>query len=67
MPGVVSLPHGFGHDGAGSRCASRRGVRARNVNAVTDDVPIDAPSGASVLFGGAVEVERGVKRVKALS
>jgi anaerobic selenocysteine-containing dehydrogenase len=56
MPGVVSLPHGFGHDGAGlaMRVAARKpGV---NVNAVTDDVPIDVPSGSSMLFGGTVEV-----------
>jgi anaerobic selenocysteine-containing dehydrogenase len=57
MPGVVSLPHGFGHDGDGLRLgvATRRpGV---NVNEVSDDRPIDAPSGASALFGGPVEVE----------
>jgi hypothetical protein len=28
-----------------------------NVNAVTDDALSDAPSGASMLFGGPVEVE----------
>jgi anaerobic selenocysteine-containing dehydrogenase len=60
MPGVVSLPHGFGHDADGMSL----GVAARkpgvNVNAVTDDAPFDAPSGASVLFGGPVEVEAAV-------
>jgi anaerobic selenocysteine-containing dehydrogenase len=58
MPGVVSLPHGFGHegDGLGLRVASRR--PGSNVNAVSDDAPVDAPSGASVLFGLPVEVER---------
>jgi hypothetical protein len=57
MPGVVSLPHGFGHAGAGIelRVAARRpGV---NVNEITDDAPRDTPSGASMLFGGPVEVE----------
>ena len=57
MPGVVSLPHGFGHEGAGLQLgvATRRpGV---NVNAVSDDRLTDAPSGASALFGGPVEVE----------
>jgi anaerobic selenocysteine-containing dehydrogenase len=59
MPGVVSLPHGFDHAdaGAGLRVAARR--PGANVNAVTDDEPCDAPSGASVLFGGPVEVEAG--------
>jgi len=58
MPGVVSLPHGFGHDGdgLGLRVATQR--PGSNVNAVSDDAPTDAPSGASVLFGLPVEVER---------
>ncbi len=56
MPGVVSLPHGFGHAGPGValRVATRR--PGANVNAVTDDALTDAPSGASALFGGPVEV-----------
>ena len=56
MPGVVSLPHGWGHDAPGTRLgvASRRpGV---NANRLTDDVPLDAPSGTSVLNGIPVEV-----------
>lgn len=51
MPGVVSLPHGFGHDVAGVKMgvASRReGV---NANLVVDDAPVDVPSGTSVLNG----------------
>jgi len=56
MRGVVSLPHGFGHAGPGIalRVAARR--PGANVNAVTDDAPGDAPSGASALFGAPVEV-----------
>jgi anaerobic selenocysteine-containing dehydrogenase len=56
MPGVVSLPHGFGHTGSGValRVAALR--PGANVNAVTDDSNTDGPSGASMLFGGAVEV-----------
>ena len=56
MPGVVSLPHGFGHagDGVALRVATRK--PGANVNAVTDDAASDAPSGASALFGGPVEV-----------
>jgi anaerobic selenocysteine-containing dehydrogenase len=57
MRGVVSLPHGFGHEGPGValRVATRK--PGANVNAVTDDALFDAPSGTSVLFGGPVEVE----------
>ncbi|MDJ0865335.1 MAG: molybdopterin-dependent oxidoreductase [Myxococcota bacterium] len=65
MPGVVSLPHGFGHqgDGVALRVATRR--PGANVNALTDDAAIDVPSGASAIFGGAVEVkaDRDTQRV----
>ncbi|RIL04576.1 MAG: molybdopterin-binding oxidoreductase [Proteobacteria bacterium] len=56
MRGVVSLPHGFGHDGDGIGLAVAARKPGANVNAVTDDAPADGPSGAAVLFGGAVEV-----------
>ena len=54
--GVVSLPHGYGHDLHGvelSVAARKPGV---NANAVVDDVDLDVPSGTSVLNGVAVEV-----------
>ncbi len=58
MPGVVSLPHGFGHDAAGSRlgvaAAKQPGV---NANALTDDQPLDVPSGTSIANGIPVELE----------
>ena len=56
MPGVVSVPHGFGHRGDGLAlrvAASRAGV---NVNEVSDDLAFDAPSGAIALFGVPVTV-----------
>ena len=57
MPGVVSLPHGFGHTAADTRLttAAKRqpGV---NANVLTDEVPLDAPSGTSVANGIPVEV-----------
>jgi anaerobic selenocysteine-containing dehydrogenase len=58
MEGVVSLPHGFGHAGEGMRMAIAAGRPGANVNEVTDELPADAPSGASVLFGGPVAVSR---------
>ncbi|MCB1000329.1 MAG: molybdopterin oxidoreductase family protein [Acidimicrobiales bacterium] len=55
-PGVVSLPHGWGHDRPGSRlrvAAERAGV---NSNVLTDDAALDPLSGTSVLNGIPVEV-----------
>lgn len=55
-PGVVSLPHGFGHDLPGTRlsvAARRPGV---NANRVVDDALVDGPSGTSVLNGIPVRV-----------
>ncbi len=57
MPGVVSLPHGWGHDLAGSRlglASLRPGV---NLNVLLDDGLIDPLSGNAVLSGVAVQVE----------
>jgi anaerobic selenocysteine-containing dehydrogenase len=56
MPGVVSLPHGWGHDAPGARLsvASRRpGV---NVNALLTLSDVDPVSGVSVLNGVRVRV-----------
>ena len=56
MPGVVSLPHGHGHDAPGARL----GVAARqpgvNSNLLTDEEEVDALSGNAVLNGIPVEV-----------
>ena len=54
MPGVVSLPHGWGHDGTTQRVAGRNpGV---NANTLTDDAIIDVPSGNAVFNGVPVMV-----------
>jgi anaerobic selenocysteine-containing dehydrogenase len=54
MPGVVSLPHGWGHSGAGQRVAATDpGV---NANALTDETVVDVPSGNAVLNGVPVTV-----------
>ncbi len=55
-PGVVSLPHGWGHDQPGTRlrvAAERAGV---NSNVLTDHAALDPLSGTSVLNGIPVEV-----------
>ncbi len=56
MPGVVSLPHGWGHDvpGVRMRVASAHAGVASNV--LTDDRVIDVASGNAVLNGIAVEL-----------
>jgi len=56
MPGVVSLPHGWGHDLAGTRlglAAERPGV---NLNVLLDENLRDPLSGNAVLSGVAVEM-----------
>ncbi|MFO1326040.1 MAG: molybdopterin-dependent oxidoreductase [Rubrivivax sp.] len=54
MPGVVCVPHGWGHDQPGTRlqvAAARPGI---NLNALLDDGARDALSGNAVLSGVAV-------------
>ena len=56
MPGVVCLPHGWGHHRPGTRmrvAAARAGV---SINDVMDDRRVDALSGASALNGQPVTV-----------
>jgi anaerobic selenocysteine-containing dehydrogenase len=55
-PGVVSLPHGWGHSAPGTQmrvAAEHAGV---NSNVLSDDTAIDPLSGTSVLNGIPVEV-----------
>jgi len=57
MPGVVSLPHGYGHRGEGIAlgvAAERAGASA---NDLTDPAEIDPLSGNAVLNGVPVSVE----------
>ena len=55
-PGVVSLPHGFGHDVPGVELQVARRKPGVNTNAVVDDVDLDAPTGSAVLNGVPVRV-----------
>ncbi|HWB78608.1 MAG TPA: molybdopterin-dependent oxidoreductase [Nannocystaceae bacterium] len=58
MPGVVSLPHGFGHhrDGTGQTiAAAHAGV---SINDITDDARIDALSGVAAFSGVPVTLAR---------
>jgi anaerobic selenocysteine-containing dehydrogenase len=56
MPGVISLPHGWGHDMAGTRLTVAAVQPGANLNAVLDDAARDPLSGNAVLSGVAVAV-----------
>ncbi|QOL48494.1 molybdopterin-dependent oxidoreductase [Massilia litorea] len=56
MPGVVSLPHGWGHDLAGTRLGVAAGRPGVNLNALLDENLRDPLSGNAVLSGVAVEM-----------
>lgn len=50
-PGVVSLPHGWGHDRAGTRLAVAAAAPGVNVNQLLDGSRLDPLSGTAVLNG----------------
>jgi anaerobic selenocysteine-containing dehydrogenase len=56
MPGVVSLPHGWGHDRAGIRLGVASRHAGASINDVVDDQRIDALTGTAVLNGTPVEL-----------
>jgi anaerobic selenocysteine-containing dehydrogenase len=56
MPGVVSLPHGFGHDLPGTKLGVAAGIAGVNVNLLNDETRLDVLSGNAVLNGTPVEV-----------
>jgi anaerobic selenocysteine-containing dehydrogenase len=55
-PGVVSIPHGWGHDGPGVRLRVAREKAGVNSNVLTDEALMDPVSGTSVLNGIPVSV-----------
>jgi len=56
MPGVVSLPHGHGHDAPGTRLRVAGEKPGVSSNLLTDEARLDALSGNAVLNGIPVEV-----------
>ncbi|HEY4242985.1 MAG TPA: molybdopterin-dependent oxidoreductase [Kofleriaceae bacterium] len=56
MPGVVSVPHGWGHARAGTRLRVAAITPGASVNDILDPAIIDELSGTSVLTGQPVEV-----------
>lgn len=56
-PGVVSLPHGWGHDRPGAAQRVARAHAGASLNDLTDEQRVDPLSGNAVLSGVEVEVE----------
>jgi anaerobic selenocysteine-containing dehydrogenase len=59
MPGVVSLPHGFGHNRPGVRLAVATKVLGESVNDLTDPALFDELAGTAALNGVPVTVIAG--------
>lgn len=55
-PGVVSMPHGWGHDRPGTRLSVASGAPGANTNVLSPPTWIDEPSGNGVLNGIPVTV-----------
>jgi anaerobic selenocysteine-containing dehydrogenase len=56
MPGVVSIPHGWGHDAPGARLSVAADHPGVNTNLLTDESDLDGPTGTAVLNGIPVEL-----------
>ncbi len=57
MPGVVSIPHGWGHDRQGIELAVARQHAGESINDVTDSLTVDALCGTAAFNGTLVAVE----------
>lgn len=57
-PGVVCLPHGFGHAAASDTLRVAGALGGPNMNAITDDERLEPLTGTAVLNGTEVRVER---------
>jgi len=57
-PGVASIPHGWGHDSPHTQLETARAHAGVNSNRLTDDQPLDEPSGNAVLCGIPVQVAK---------
>ena len=56
MPGVVSIPHGWGHDAPGARLRVAAAKPGTNSNVLADEDVVEPVSGNAVLNGIPVEV-----------
>ena len=58
MPGVVSLPHGYGHDRDGVQMEVAQNHAGVSINDITDEQYLDKLSGNAALNGVPVTVAR---------
>ena len=58
MPGVVSIPHGWGHDRPGVQLKTARGFAGVSVNDITDNNVSEELTGSSVFFGVPVRIKK---------
>ena len=56
MPGVVSIPHGWGHDDPEAKLEVAAAHPGTNSNLLADEMAVDVPSGNAVLNGIPVEL-----------
>jgi anaerobic selenocysteine-containing dehydrogenase len=57
MPGVVSIPHGWGHDTRGAQLRVAREHAGVNSNVLTDELDLEPLTGTAVLNGIPIVVE----------
>ena len=57
MPGVVSIPHGWGHDRSGIQLSVAEEHAGASINDLMDNQAIDALSGTAAFNGASVTVE----------
>ena len=57
-PGVVSMPHGWGHDRPGTQTSVASAHAGVSINDLTDERLVDALSGNAALNGVPVTVQR---------
>jgi len=58
MPGVVCMPHGWGHDRAGVQLEVAQQHAGESINDITDSLAIDALCGTAAFNGTSVEVKK---------
>lgn len=56
MPGVVSLPHGYGHSREGTRMSTAKAHAGVSINDLTDDQQIDPLTGNAAFSGQPVKI-----------
>ena len=68
MPGVISIPHGWGHNRPGSQLTIAGQHAGVSLNDITDDYSIDAVTGVAAFSGqqvtvSTIKMERNVVRI----